>query len=156
MSRHNQRVTGVLLLRGVDFVLQHRRDGLVIVPETLMHFAAAAEWAGDEHGVDIGDPVAKRAAAAEGEHDVLICVVGGEEAGCVAVGVDAGFLLVFLFWTGEGGWEGWILVEFVEHCRAGSFHIWTIAVGAGDVCVGTRAVGVAGAVCCGGPLSVQV
>lgn len=42
MSRDNERVARVLLLRGINLTLQSCRDGLVIVPETLVHFATAA------------------------------------------------------------------------------------------------------------------
>lgn len=66
VAGNHQCVARVCLLGGVNLALQRGSDGLVVAPEPGVDFAAAAQGAGLHGSVNVGDPIAKGAAAPEG------------------------------------------------------------------------------------------
>jgi hypothetical protein len=85
VSRHDKCISRVRRNRGFQLLRDVRGDGLPGFPESSVHITALADAGSlDEEEIEVCDPVAQIVAAAEREHDEVVGVVNGDEAGCVA------------------------------------------------------------------------
>lgn len=155
VAGNHERVAWVGLLGGVDLALQRSSDGLVVAPEPGVDLAAAAQGAGLHGSVEVGEPIAEGAAAPEGQHNQLVGVVGGQEAGRIAKRIYTGAAserMISAPWGTEQGFH--LLVEFIQHRSARRLHVRAVPRGTGNSRVG--AVRVLRAIRRSRPLGIQI
>lgn len=156
MTGDHQPVAGVGGFGRVDLGLQSRSDGLVVIPESGVALASSAQGAAVHHGgLKVGKPVAQGTATTERQHDQLVGVVGGQEAGGITVGVGAGWCQYLSTDIAvNNSVKNHSLVKLVQQLGAVSLHGRAVARGAGNGGVG--AIGVVTTVCGPRPLSIDI